>query len=365
MTHTIETLQQELIENRRVSTLNMTEDNWLELRKIGIGASEAAEAVGVSEYRGQREWTERKLGLVESDFEENYRMKMKMAMGHTMEPVTAEMFARATGLQVQNYNQMVMHPEHDFMLCNIDRRVVGVNELQQAWLETIFGTAVSGPGVVELKNVEFAKEWGKPDNVNQTQGLCTSGEVPDSYYIQVQHQLACMGYEWGFLVVTVNGWDVRWYPILRDEETISDLIDLECEAWGYVEREELPLLDLEHPKAIDALKRMYPGTDGSVIRLPERLNHWHKVKQDADAQISEMKKVSDTAAAQLLAEMKDSGVALAPDGSAYTRKLTKRKGFVVEATEFVVLRNTNRLPKAAEEFLKAEDDANNNEQEAA
>ena len=110
MTHAIEAMKTELLEKRRISTLDMSEECWLELRRLGIGASEAADAIGISEYRSQREWTERKLGLVPDDFGAKYRNRMKMQMGHVMEPVTAEMFSRGTGLQVQNFNQMVVHP---------------------------------------------------------------------------------------------------------------------------------------------------------------------------------------------------------------------------------------------------------------
>jgi len=344
--------RQELIENHRVSTLGMPEDVWLQLRGLGIGASEAAAAVGASEYRTPFEIAERKLGLASDDADANYRRKMKMAMGHVMEPVTASRFAEFTGLNVQNFNYMLAHPEHPFMMANLDRRIVGVNEAQYAWMELLFGKTVKGPGVAELKNVEFSQGWGKPDNVHSTGGLCTSGEVPEDYFIQVQQQLAVSGYEWGFLVVTIAGWETRWYPILRDEELIDDLIALESDLWDGICRGEMPEIDVEHPKAIDLLKRLYPGTDGRVVEMSD-LEHWKKVEEDAKAEIKALETTAKTARAHILNAMGNAAVAAFSDGSCYRRKVVKRAGYEVAPTSYVDCR-VAKISKAEREQLEAD-----------
>ena len=340
-----------LMESGSISTLGMPEDVWLQLRTLGIGASEAAECIGLSKWRCQSEWVEKKLGLISDTQSDNYRLSMKRKMGHIMEPVTAELFAQATGLKVQNFNYMQRHPQHQWMLCNIDRRIVGLTENQQQWLSALFGYEVSGPGIAELKNVEYAKEWGQPDDVSVTGGLCTSGEVPEDYYLQVQHQLAVTGYTWAFLVVTINGWDVRWYPIQRCEDTIADLIELEEIAWGYVQRREIPPVDLDHPTAVDLLKRRYPGTNGETVLLDAELMPWHQVREDAKRKIAELQAVVKAADAQILEVAKDASVILLPDGTAYTRKVQTRKAFEVKDSSFVVLQHTNNPPK----YAKAKD----------
>ncbi|MHB0775396.1 YqaJ viral recombinase family nuclease [Halomonas sp. WWR20] len=343
----------ELRGSGRISTLSMDQDVWLQLRGLGIGASEAAAAIGISEHRTPYEIAERKLGLAQDDDEANYRRNLKMAMGHVMEPVTAARFAEATGLNVQNYNAMVCHRDHTWMMANIDRRVVGVTDGQAAWLEMIFGQAVKGPGVIELKNVEFAQGWGKPDNVHATAGLCTSGEVPEDYFVQVQHQLAVMNYEWGFLVVTIAGWETRWYPILRDDALIADIIELEGELWAGIERGELPDIDVEHPKAIELLQRLYPGTDGSVIPLDE-LEHWKRVEEDAKAEIKELETTAKTARARILKAMGNAAVGAFADGTCYRRKKVERKGYEVQPSSYIDCR-VAKLNKAEREQLESND----------
>lgn len=347
---TIEDARQQLITNHRVATLGMQEDVWLSLRGLGIGASEAAAAVGASEYRTPFEIAERKLGLSSDDADANYRRRQKMAMGHVMEPVTASRFAEFTGLKVQAYNFMQSHPDHPFMTANIDRRIVGVTDAQAAWLELVMGQTVKGPGVAELKNVEFAQGWGKPDNVHTTGGLCTTGEVPDDYYIQVQQQLAVTGYEWAFLVATIAGWETRWYPILRDDEMIDDLIALEGDLWDCIQRGELPDIDVEHPKALDLIKRLHPGTDGRVVEMAE-LEHWKKVEEDAKAEIKALGTTARTARARILKAMGDAAVAAFPDGTCYRRKEVKRAGYEVEPTSYVDCRAA-KLNKAEKEQLE-------------
>ncbi|MFC2992981.1 YqaJ viral recombinase family nuclease [Halomonas tibetensis] len=348
---TFEDAKQQLMDTHRVSTLEMPEAIWLQLRGLGIGASEAAAAVGASEYRTPFEIAERKLGLASDDADANYRRRMKMAMGHVMEPVTAARFAEATGLNVQNYNAMLAHPDHPFMLANIDRRIVGVSEAQATWLEEIMGQTVTGPGVAELKNVEFAKGWGKPDNVHATAGLCTSGEVPGDYYLQLQQQLAVTGYAWGFLVVTIAGWETRWYPILRDDELIDDLIALEGDLWQTIQRGELPAIDLEHPKAVELLKRLHPGTDGRVVSLAG-LEHWKRVEESVREEIKALDTTARVARAHILEAMGSAAVGAFDDGTCYRRKEIERAGYEVQSSRYIDCR-VAKLSKVEKEQLEA------------
>lgn len=340
-----------LREKGRVNTSDMDRDTWLKLRGVGIGASEAAAAIGISEHRTAYEIAERKLGLGVEDDDANYRRRMKMEMGHVMEPVTASRFAEATGLKVQAFNAMLAHPDLPWMLANIDRRVVGVTEHQSAWLEMVMGQTVSGPGVIELKNVEFASGWGRPDNVKATGGLCTTGEVPEDYEAQVQHQLAVTGYEWGFLVVTIAGWETRWYPIVRDNEYISMMIEAEADLWALIERGELPEIDVEHKNAIELLKRRYPGTDGTVTDLTG-IEHWIRVEADCRTEIKALETTKNIARAQVLRQMGESSLGLFGDGQRYSRKIQKRKGYVTEVapTEYMDVR-IGKINKADQELI--------------
>ncbi|QTD41950.1 YqaJ viral recombinase family protein [Sporosarcina sp. Te-1] len=54
-------------------------------------------------------------------------MKRSTYWGNRLE--VAEEFAKRTGKKVRRNNHLLVHPEHDFMLANLDRVVVGERAL--------------------------------------------------------------------------------------------------------------------------------------------------------------------------------------------------------------------------------------------
>jgi hypothetical protein len=64
----------------------------------------------------------------------------------------------------------------------------------------------------------------------------------------------------------------------------------------------------------------------------------------AKSQAKEYNAVADGAKTHIKALMGDAAVGLVPglDGAGYTRKITKRKGFTVEDTEYVDMRFTKK-----------------------
>lgn len=358
-TATIPELIQRFKAERRLSTVGMDELTWLAVRNCGIGASESYAAAGLCDYRQALDIVKRKLSPALPDDNDRYVSAQKKQMGHVMEPITAERFMHHTGLVgcVQNLHAMLMHKQHDCMIANLDRRIVGLSDEQRAWVDSVMGVETSGPGVCELKNVEWAREWGKPDNVKVTGGLCTSGEIPESYFNQVQHQMAVSGYGWGFLVVTIGGWETRFYPIVRDDDYIADLVDICIDTWGYVERNELPPIDHRHKNVLDLLKRLHPGTDGSVIDLAH-LNHWRQVESDSKAKIKEYQAAADAARAHILSAMGDAAVAFFDDDTTLRRTVQQRKGYTVEPSETVDVRyaKPRKADNEARELLTATDE---------
>jgi predicted phage-related endonuclease len=132
------------------------------------------------------------------------------------------------------------------------------------------------------------------------------------------------------------------YHIERDEEMSAMLIEGEHEFWRYVERNEAPALDYNHPTAIGLLKRMYPGTDGTTIHLPSDAEAMHYVKQDFEEQAKVMQAGADAARARLMMMMGSASVGLLPNGGAYRRKVIERKGYTVEPAQYVDFRYTKK-----------------------
>lgn len=228
---------------RLVSTKGMEREEWLRVRKSGIGSSDAAAAVGLNPYQSMLElWlikTGRDADLPKVDPNDE---ESPMYWGTLLEPIVAEHYTKRTGNNVRRINAVLQHPDPDkrWMLANIDREVVGV------------------PGVYILE-CKTAGEFGSR--------LWKNG-VPEYVQCQVQHQLAVTGKQAADVCVLLCGQEIRIYRIERDEELIANLTQLERQFWHYVETDTPPPADGSE-SAARALQALYPHDAGNMLDCSE------------------------------------------------------------------------------------------------
>lgn len=219
-----------------VKTNNLSREDWLTVRKTGIGSSDAATAIGLNPYKSQLElWLEktgRDMALKKPDPNDDLP---PMFWGNVLEPVVAEQYAKRTGNKVRRVNAVLQHPEHSFMLANLDREVIGSNEVEILECKT---TGMNG-----------AKLW--------------RDGVPEYVQLQVQHQLAVTGKKAADVACLVCGNDLRTYRIERDEVLIAKLVEQERLFWRYVETDTPPPAD-GSDSAASALQALYPHSDEVV-----------------------------------------------------------------------------------------------------
>lgn len=82
--------------NRLVDITTLTEDQWLSWRRKGIGGSDVAVALNSSPYRTARDLYYDKIGVVMSD--DGPDKSITFQIGHLLEDVVAQIFAKKTGL---------------------------------------------------------------------------------------------------------------------------------------------------------------------------------------------------------------------------------------------------------------------------
>jgi putative phage-type endonuclease len=226
---------------RLVSTKDMSRDEWLKVRKQGIGASDSSAAVGLNPYQSPLELWMIKTGRdtampkVDPNDEES-----PMYWGNILEPIVAEHYTRRTGNKVRRIRSVLQHPDKDkaWMLANLDYTVVGNADVQ----------------ILECKT---AGEYGSR--------LWRDG-VPQYIECQVQHQLAVTGKAAADVCVLLCGQKIEIYRIERDDELIARLIELERQFWHYVETDTPPLAD-GSDSAAKALSYLYPHDNGNELDL--------------------------------------------------------------------------------------------------
>ncbi len=217
----------------KITTADMSRDEWLDARRAGIGGSDVGAIMGFNQYKSAYQVFLEKTGQYHEEVDNE-----AVYFGNALEDFVAQEFAKRTGKKVRRLNKMLVHPEHDFMLANLDRVVVGER------------------AVLECKTAsEYVKEAWEGE------------EIPASYLCQVHHYLAVTGFEKAYIAVLVGGNKFIWKEIERDEEFIQILIDREKDFWeNHVLKDEAPPVD-GSDATNDLIKKMYPQDDGTAIML--------------------------------------------------------------------------------------------------
>ena len=220
-----------------VRTQDLSRDEWLTVRRQGIGSSDAAAAVGLNPYKSQLQlWMEKTgrdgaLPVVDPSDEQS-----PMYWGTLLEPIVAAHYTRRSGHRVRRVNAVLQHPEHSWMLANIDREVVGASDVQ----------------ILECKTagIHGARLW--------------RDGVPEYVQLQVMHQLAVTGKQAADVAVLLGGQELQVFRIERDDTLIAQLVALEQQFWGYVERDQQPPADGSASAEL-ALRCLYPRDSGTTL----------------------------------------------------------------------------------------------------
>jgi putative phage-type endonuclease len=169
---------------RLVKTKEMPREEWLAVRKRGIGSSDAAAAVGLSPYKSQLElWLEktgRDAGLPRSDPHDE---ESPAYWGNLLEPIVAAHYTKRSGNRMHRVNAVLQHPDPKFswMLANIDREAGGAEDVH----------------ILECKTagINGARIWKEG--------------VPEYVQLQVMHQLAVTGKQAADVAVLLGGQHVK------------------------------------------------------------------------------------------------------------------------------------------------------------
>lgn len=294
------------------TTTYTTREAWLEARQAGIGASDAAAVLDLSQWTGPLALYCEKLGIAPLEAAEVEALEWGLAL---QAPIAAR-YARETKRTVIDPGPYTIHhsAEHPFMLATLDGLV---------------DDPARGRGVLEIKTTGawHADAWA-------------DGEAPLPYQIQVQHQLAVTGLAWGSLAVLVGGQKFYWLDVDRNQAFIDALIAREREFWARVEQRDPPPPDASE-SCRDLLKRLYPrDTPGAVVALPPAAAAWDATRREAKAALEVAAAACREAENQIIAAIGDAAVGILPDGTRYTYKAQTRKAYTVADTTFRVLRRS-------------------------
>ena len=221
-----------------VSTKNMTRNEWLDFRKCGIGGSDVAIICGLNKYKSQLQLWMEKTGQSEPE-----EAGEPAYWGNVMEPIIRNEFAIRTGFRVDTINSILRHPEHKFMLANIDGIVID-NDGRKSIFEAKTASA-------------FKSELWEDDN------------IPEEYMLQIQHYMAVTRISTTYIAALVGGNKFIYKKVEKDDELISMIIELESDFWKSVANNVPPAPDGSE-SCSNLLTKLYPSaTNKSKIILPD------------------------------------------------------------------------------------------------
>ena len=234
-----------------ISTEGMTEDEWLEKRRNGIGGSDSGALLGMNKYATPLSVYISKKGLLDGGKTNN---NQSIKWGKMAESAIREGIAKDLNLQIETSPVMFTRKNNPFMLADLD----GVAFVPIA--REIEGKTIQGLGGVEIKTATSR---------NQEFG---SDEIPDSYYCQVQHYMSVTELDWFILAVLIDKVNGRIYVVPRNDEFINNtLIPAEKSFWNdYVLTGTMPAPTGNEYES-DALNGIYDSC-AMEVSLPESVS---------------------------------------------------------------------------------------------
>ena len=105
----------------KIPIKDLSREQWLKLRKTGIGGSDAGSICGVNPYSSPMKVYYDKISDTVGEQQDNEAIRQ----GRDLEQYVAQRFMEETSLKVRRSNFMYRNLQYPFMIADIDRLVIG------------------------------------------------------------------------------------------------------------------------------------------------------------------------------------------------------------------------------------------------
>ena len=121
---------------------------------------------------------------------------------NTFDEISAKEFSIRSGLKVRKDNKNLIDEEHNFMIGNSQRKIVGENSILMC----------------KSSNLHFPREWD-------------GNMIPASYILEAQHYMRVYKADKCYVASIIGGKKFVYKEILRDEKMINMIIQIEKDFW--------------------------------------------------------------------------------------------------------------------------------------
>lgn len=295
--------------------MNSPREEWLQMRRTGLGGSDMGAILGLSPYRTPVDVWAEKTGRSPGQNE-----TLQMRFGTYAEEFVAREYSARTGHEVQRFTSMLRHPVAP-LLGNVDRLVIPAGAKIASHRQEI-----RTDRGLECKTASAFASFNADDWGDEGTDL-----IPASYLVQCATYMALTGCTFWDLAVLFGNQEVRVYNLTRDKELEDEIIARASEWWDRHVVADVP------PEPVNEadIKRLFPRTNGTTIDADETLLHWAAVLQDANKRVGEYSAVADTAKLHLLRAMGEAEILCLDGNRIFRRKLIQKKPYTVEASSYI------------------------------
>jgi len=253
-------------------TGEMSREKWLEYRRTGIGGSDAAAVLGVSPFMTARDLYYDKLGITPAIVDDDNWVQLEV--GNLLEDLVARIFQTKTGYRVSQSKTMYRHPDHHFMVADIDY----LAELSDG-----------SKAIVEIKTTNYNNKDKWFRGAEET--------VPLQYEIQGRHYMTVMNLSRVYYCCLYGNSEseVVIRCIDRDLAYESELIALEENFWSnhietripppYTENGDLTLESIRRHHGTADTKAPEVCLEGDCGKEITRFLELQELKRELDKQI--------------------------------------------------------------------------------
>ena len=229
-----------------------------EQRMQYIGGSDIAAVLGQSRWKTPyRLWAE-KTGKIKMPDLSNCEA---VEMGNRLEQLVAEIFSDRTGKQVRRAPKMYRHSKYPFMVANVDRLIVGGNEL------------------LECKTCSAYKleEW--------------ENKIPKEYVLQVIWYLGITGRKKGWIACLIGGQKFDYKAIDFDAELFEIMLEKAIKFWDMMQNKVPPAI---LPEDDSTLAELYPTHTEDFVEMQDmndRVAYLQEIKMHIDEMTKEKREI--------------------------------------------------------------------------
>jgi putative phage-type endonuclease len=314
-------------------------EEWLKKRRTGLGSSDAAIVMGLSEFdKGLFElYVEKHYKDVALSNEDNHFLRT----GRQLEPIIADNYVLDTGRALKDLGQWTIRRSrrYPWMICTHDRLIEAVDE--------------RGVGVLSMKTVlaRFGHARAAWEDLLRAKDPHQLHELKDAirldYQAQLQHELVVSDLRWGELAVWFADRPLLVVPFERNEKFCEELIEAERSFWidNVVAGVEPPIDGSDGAER--AVKALYSERDDRKVIELAKDDPFHELVAERvylKKLLGDSEKRLKVVENEMRQHAKDAAVVRLNDGSAIEFNKRHRDGYTVEPGEYVEMRL--KKPKA-------------------